>query len=133
MLERGRAPAGGASKAAMLLAARAPTGRGAALVLPAGLAIVADGRTPRERDAGAAVWMAALAAALAAGPLAGVWLTQHLSWNWIFLVNVPVGLAGLLLGWLAIDESGRLRAERIDAAGLLSGPVMLGAAGSPPA
>jgi EmrB/QacA subfamily drug resistance transporter len=121
-------PAGTATNAAMLLTARALQGAGAALVLPAGLAIVAVGRTPRERDAGAAVWMAALAAALATGPLAGGWLTQHLGWNWIFLVNVPVGLAGLLLGWLAIDESGRLRDERVDAAGLLSGTVMLGAA-----
>src|SRR5215470_17312336 len=101
-------PAGTARDAAMLLTARAFQGVGAALVLPAGLAIVAVGRTPRERDAGAAVWMAALAT----GPLAGGWLTQHLGWHWIFLVNVPLGLAGLLLGWLALDESDRLRAER---------------------
>jgi len=75
-------PAGIATNAAMLLTARALQGAGAALVLPAGLAIVAVGRTPRERDAGAAVWMAALAAALAIGPLAGGWLSQHLSWRW---------------------------------------------------
>jgi EmrB/QacA subfamily drug resistance transporter len=121
-------PAGTARDAAMLLTARAFQGAGAALVLPAGLAIVAVGRTPRERDAGAAVWMAALATALAMGPLAGGWLSQHLSWHWIFLVNIPLGLAGLLLGWLALDESGRLPAERVDAPGLLSGTVMLGAA-----
>jgi EmrB/QacA subfamily drug resistance transporter len=121
-------PAGTARDAAMLLTARAFQGAGAALVLPAGLAIVAVGRTPRERDAGAAVWMAALATALAMGPLAGGWLSQHLSWHWIFLVNIPLGLAGLLLGWLALDESDRLPAERVDAPGLLSGTVMLGAA-----
>ncbi len=121
-------PAGIATDTAMLLTARAFQGAGAALVLPAGLAVVAAGRTPRERDAGAAVWMAALAAALAMGPLAGGWLSQHLSWRWIFLVNVPLGLTGLLLGWLALDDSGRLRAERVDAPGLLSGTVMLAAA-----
>jgi len=120
-------PAGTATDAAKLLTARAFQGAGAALVLPAGLAIVAAGRTPRERDAGAAVWMAALAAALATGPLAGGWLSQHLGWHWIFLVNVPLGLAGLLLAWLALDESERLPAEAVDAPGLLSGTVMLGA------
>jgi EmrB/QacA subfamily drug resistance transporter len=119
-------PAGAATNAAMLLTARALQGAGAALVLPAGLAIVAVGRTQRERDAGAAVWMAALAAALALGPLAGGWLSQHLSWHWIFFVNIPLGLAGLLLGWLALSESQRL-AARVDAAGLLSGTVMLAA------
>jgi EmrB/QacA subfamily drug resistance transporter len=121
-------PAAAARDAAMLLAARGLQGAGAALVLPAGLAIAAAGRTPRERDAGAAMWMAALAAALATGPVAGGWLTQHLGWNWIFVVNIPVGLAGLGLGWLAVPESVRPGAERLDLAGLLSAVVTLAAA-----
>ena len=121
-------PATVARNAATLLAARALQGSGAALVLPAGLAIVAAGRTPRERDAGAAVWMAALAAALALGPLAGGWLTQHLGWNWVFGVNIPVGLAGLVSGWLAVPESVRADAEGVDLPGLLSAAVALAAA-----
>ena len=102
-------PAGTAPNAAVLLAARGLAGAGAALVLPAGLAVVAAGRTARERDAGAAVWMAALAAALATGPVAGGWLAQHLGWRWIFLVNIPAGLAGMLLGWLGLPGPGRRR------------------------
>src|SRR5580698_6244722 len=113
-------PAAAARDAAMLLAARGLQGAGAALVLPAGLAIAAAGRTPRERDAGAAVWMAALAAALATGPVAGGWLTQHLGWNWIFVVNIP--------GWLAVPGSVRPGAERLDLAGLLSAVITLAAA-----
>ncbi len=97
-------PAGTAPGAAVLLAARGLQGAGAALVLPAGLAVVASGRTARQRDAGAAVWMAALAAALATGPVAGGWLAQHLGWRWIFLVNIPAGLAGLALGWLGLPR-----------------------------
>ena len=99
-------PAGIAPSAAVLLAARAVQGAGAALVLPAGLAIVASRPTARQRDAGAAVWMAALAAALACGPVAGGWLSQHLGWHWIFLVNIPLGLAGLAFGWLGLPGPG---------------------------
>jgi predicted MFS family arabinose efflux permease len=113
-------PAGTAPSAAVLLAARAVQGVGAALVLPAGLAIVAARPTARQRDAGAAVWMAALAAALACGPVAGGWLSQHLGWHWIFLVNIPLGLAGLVFGWLGLPGPGpRARAGPLGLAGLV--------------
>jgi Major Facilitator Superfamily len=124
----GTAPDGG-----VLLAARAVQGAGAALILPAGLAVVAAGRTARQRDAGAAVWMAALAAALAAGPVAGGWLSEHLGWRWIFLVNLPFGLAGMLVAGLAPGRTGghpdtrAARAEPVGLAGLISCTAMLGA------
>ena len=89
--------AGTAADAGMLLAARAIQGSGAALALPAAQAVAAGGSSREERDRGAAVWMAALAVALAAGPIAGGWLSQHLGWRWVFLVNLPPGLAGMLL------------------------------------
>ena len=111
--------AGTAPGAAVLLAARAVQGVGAALVLPAGLALVAAAPTARQRDAGAAVWMAALATALATGPVVGGWLTQHLGWHWIFLVNIPVGLAGLLFGWLGVPGSAPGPAGPLRLAGLL--------------
>jgi EmrB/QacA subfamily drug resistance transporter len=119
--------AGTARDAAMLLAARAIQGSGAALALPAGLAVVAAGRTQRERDLGAATWMATLAVALAAGPLAGGWLTQHLSWNWIFLVNLPPGIAGLLIGWAAIEPARPGDSSGIDVTGLACSAVALAA------
>jgi EmrB/QacA subfamily drug resistance transporter len=119
--------AGTARSAAVLLASRAVQGAGAALVLPAALALVAAGRTARERDTGAAVWMAALAAALATGPVAGGWLSQHLGWHWIFLVNVPLGLAGLAAATMAVRDSPRGRAAAVDAAGLACSATALGA------
>jgi EmrB/QacA subfamily drug resistance transporter len=131
--------AGLARDAAVLLTARAVAGAGAALVLPAALAVVATGRSARERDAGAAVWLAALATALASGPLAGGWLTQHLGWHWIFLVNVPVGLAGLLAGRAALARPGpggppgtagvaNPGPPGVDLAGMAFSVVVLGAA-----
>src|SRR5258708_7026658 len=85
-------PASTAPSAAVLLAARALQGAGAALVLPAGLAIVAAGRTARQRDAGAAVGVAALAAALATGPGGGGRPAQPPGWHWVFGLNSPARL-----------------------------------------
>ena len=89
--------AGTAHTAAVLLLSRAAQGTGAAFALPAGLAVAASGPTARDRDGLAAVWMASLASALAAGPVLGGWITQHLGWNWIFLINLPAGVAGMVI------------------------------------
>jgi MFS family permease len=89
--------AGTADIAPELVAARLLQGSGAALVLPAGMAIAAAAPDQRARDTGAAVWMAALASALASGPVIGGWLTEYTSWRWIFLVNIPLSLTGLAL------------------------------------
>jgi EmrB/QacA subfamily drug resistance transporter len=120
--------AGVADSAAVLLIARAVQGAGAALALPACLAVVASGPTARDRDATAAVWMASLASALAMGPFLGGWISQHLRWNWIFLVNVPAGLAGLLIAGLAVEDSPRDETAHTDWAGLVCSAAVLAAA-----
>ncbi len=89
-----------------LIAARAAQGAGAALLVPATLAVVAT-RGEAERMRLAAVWTAAGAAALAAGPVVGGAVSQHLSWPWIFLLNVPVGLAALAIGARCLDPAKR--------------------------
>jgi EmrB/QacA subfamily drug resistance transporter len=64
--------------------------------------------------------------ALAIGPLLGGLLTQHINWNWVFYVNVPVGIAGLLLAPIFIDESRDTSAgQRLDLPGLLSSGIGL--------
>ena len=80
--------------AATLIAARVVQGLGAALLVPATLAAIAAG-DERFRLRGAAGWTASGAVALAAGPVLGGVLSQHAHWSWIFLINVPVGLAAL--------------------------------------
>ena len=85
--------AGLASTAGPLIAARAVQGLGAALLTPTTLAIIsATFRAGRERAAAVGIWSGVGALALAVGPLLGGFLTQYVSWEWIFYINVPVGV-----------------------------------------
>ncbi|MEU8400836.1 MFS transporter [Nonomuraea sp. NPDC048892] len=97
--------AGLAGSVPVLVAARLVQGAGAALILPATLAVLA-GREERERSMGVAVWMASGAAALALGPVAGGYLSQHAHWSWVFLVNVPMGVAIMGLAAIAVPAGG---------------------------
>ncbi|HWV85775.1 MAG TPA: MFS transporter [Capillimicrobium sp.] len=76
-----------------LIASRAVQGLGGALLLPAALAIVTTTYHGRQRAIALGLWGAIGSAGAAAGMLIGGVLTELLSWEWIFLVNVPVGLA----------------------------------------
>lgn len=120
--------AGLSGDATVLLLSRAAQGAGAALALPAGLALAASGPTARERDALASVWMASLASALAAGPVLGGWISQHLGWHWIFLINLPAGLAGIVIAGRAADRTPRDGGARADWAGLICSVTALSAA-----
>ena len=112
--------AGLAGGAATLIAARGVQGVGAALVTPTTLAIISATFTdPRERNAAVGIWGGAGALALAVGPVIGGLLTQHVSWEWIFWINVPVGIATMALGAWAITESREEQARRLDLGGLV--------------
>ncbi|MFF1448376.1 MFS transporter [Streptomyces sp. NPDC058274] len=80
-----------------LIAARTVQGVGAALVIPASLAVVAADLPARRRATAVGLWTAALAVALALGPVVGGFVTQQWSWSWVFALNVPFGLCALLL------------------------------------
>jgi EmrB/QacA subfamily drug resistance transporter len=110
----GLAPNGG-----FLIGARIVQGLGGALMNPATLSIIAATFAPRERGRAIGIWAGVSAMALAIGPLVGGLLTEHVNWNWIFFINVPVGLIGLLAIPLFIDESRDTTAEqRLDLPGL---------------
>jgi EmrB/QacA subfamily drug resistance transporter len=117
--------AGMTRTAETLIAARAVQGAGAALVLPAGLALVNAGRTARERATGAGAWIGAGVMTLALGPAAGGYISQHWHWNWIFLVNVAPGALVVLLGLVAIPESRDRAAGRVDLPGVLASGTAL--------
>ena len=119
--------AGLAGSADVLVAARAVQGLGAALLTPTTLAIIsATYPDPRERNMAVGVWSAVGALALALGPLLGGLISDHLSWGWIFFINVPVGIATLALGLWAISESRESAApRRLDMPGVVLSSVAL--------
>jgi EmrB/QacA subfamily drug resistance transporter len=117
----GLAPSGG-----FLIGARVVQGLGGALMNPATLSIITATFAPRERGKAIGIWAGVSAMALAIGPLVGGLLTEHVNWNWIFFINVPVGIAGLLVSRLFIDESRDTSAEqRLDVPGLASSALGL--------
>jgi EmrB/QacA subfamily drug resistance transporter len=101
-----------------LLGARAAQGLGAAIITPAALSILsttfAEGR---ERNIALGAWGAVGGFGAVAGVLLGGVLTDALSWEWIFLVNVPVGLAAFAAAPFLLHESRDARVQSFDAPG----------------
>src|SRR5437870_3130728 len=117
----GLAPNGG-----FLIGARVVQGLGGALMNPATLSIIAATFPPRERGKAIGIWAGVSAMALAIGPLVGGLLTPHVNWNWIFFVNVPVGILGLLATPVLVEESRDMSHEqRPDVPGLVTSGVGL--------
>jgi EmrB/QacA subfamily drug resistance transporter len=104
----------------MLIAARVVQGAGAAMMNPATLSIIAATFPPRERGTAIGIWAGTAALALAIGPLVGGLLTEHLSWNWIFFVNIPVGVVAIAASLLLITESKDETHVRLDLPGLFT-------------
>ncbi|MDT4935641.1 MAG: hypothetical protein QOK11_3533 [Pseudonocardiales bacterium] len=105
-----------------LIAARALQGLGGAILSPATLTILTTTFTdPRARTRALGMWSAVAGAGGATGVIAGGVLTDLLSWRWILFVNVPIGIAVLIVARLAIPES-RAEGERptLDWAGALT-------------
>ncbi len=110
-----------APSAGFLIGARAVQGAGAALMNPATLSIIVATFPPKERGQAIGIWAGVSALALAIGPLGGGLIVENLNWNWIFFINVPVGILGIVVSQFAIHESRDTSAEQsIDLPGLLT-------------
>jgi EmrB/QacA subfamily drug resistance transporter len=115
-----------ASGAEVLIAARVAQGVGAAMMNPATLSIITATFPPRQRGMAIGIWAGVSALALAIGPLVGGLLTEKFDWPWIFFINIPVGVLGVIAAWLFIDESKDTSVEqRLDVPGLLTSGVGL--------
>ena len=112
-----------------LIGARALQGLGAATITPSALSILTTTFTEgRERNIALGVWGAVGGFGAAAGVLAGGILTDVLSWEWIFFVNIPVGVAGLALAPILLSESRDAHGRSHDVPGAVlvtSGLVLL--------
>jgi EmrB/QacA subfamily drug resistance transporter len=114
------------SSAPQLISARAVQGIGAALMMPATLSIISHTFHARERGMAIGIWAGVSALALAIGPLLGGIITEHISWNWIFYVNVPIGVLAVIAAIVVVPESKDTSHEqRLDLPGLLTSGIGL--------
>ncbi len=107
-----------AQTAAVLIAARAVQGLGAAILVPNSLALL-NHVYPNAKERGRAVglWAAGASLALTAGPLIGGCLVALVGWRSIFVVNLPIGLVGLGLTWRWANETPRSSRRELDLSG----------------
>jgi EmrB/QacA subfamily drug resistance transporter len=106
-----------APDATVLIVARTIQGLGAAVVLPLSLTILTTAFPPEKRGMIVGVYGGLAGLAVALGPIVGGLITEAIDWHWIFWINVPIGLAAVLLGTRLLPESHGAR-ERFDLPGV---------------
>jgi EmrB/QacA subfamily drug resistance transporter len=117
-----------ADSASMLIATRSLMGIGGAAIMPSTLSIITNVFTdPVERGKAIGVWAGVSALGIGLGPIAGGVLLEHFWWGSIFIVNVPIVVAGLLLGFVFVPESKDPSQGALDPVGAGLSIVSLGA------
>ena len=94
-----------------LLLCRVLQGFGGGGMVPVAQSILANSFPPAKRGQAFAVFGVAVVVAPVVGPTLGGWLSDNISWEWCFLINVPVGVIAMALIWLLLQESPVARAE----------------------
>jgi EmrB/QacA subfamily drug resistance transporter len=88
----------------MLIAARVLQGLGAALMTPQTMAVITRIFPPDRRGAAMGLWGATAGVATLVGPILGGVLVDGLGWEWIFFINVPIGIVGFILAWRLVPS-----------------------------
>jgi len=107
--------------------ARGAQGVGGAAMFSTSLALLGTAFQGRERGTAFGVWGAITGLAVAVGPVVGGALTTGISWRWIFLVNVPIGIIALVVCFARVEESKQPGAHRPDLIGVATFSGALGA------
>src|SRR6266540_4703292 len=97
-----------------LIAARAFQGVGAALLMPGTLSIITVTFPPHERARAIGLWAGVSGLALALGPTLGGHLVEHVGWQSVFFINVPVGITAFIVGLSTVRESVSQEARFLD-------------------
>jgi EmrB/QacA subfamily drug resistance transporter len=89
----------------MLIALRALQGLGAAFIMPLSLSLISNAFPPEERGKAVGIWSAISVSAVALGPVVGGLVVEYASWQWVFLINVPIGVIAYLVTQAVVQES----------------------------
>jgi EmrB/QacA subfamily drug resistance transporter len=113
---------------ASLIVARGVQGIGAAFLVPGSLALISASFAANDRGRAIGTWSGFTAIMAAVGPVLGGWLVQHLSWRWVFFINLPLAVVVVLVALWRVPESRNANAgRRLDWAGALLATAGLGA------
>jgi EmrB/QacA subfamily drug resistance transporter len=103
-----------------LITARALQGVGGAMLVPGSLAIISAAFPADQRGKAIGTWSGFTGITAAIGPVLGGWLVQHLSWRWVFFINLPLAVAVIAISFLFVPEScGERGKHKLDLAGAL--------------
>jgi EmrB/QacA subfamily drug resistance transporter len=109
-----------------LIIARSIQGVGAALLVPGSLAIISTSFDEKTRGQAIGTWSGFTAITTGIGPVLGGWLVEHASWRWVFLINLPLAVAVIVISLWRIPESRSAGGRSIDWAGAALATVGLG-------
>ena len=109
----------------MLISFRALQGLAASAMMSVSFAIITAAFPPNERGKALGISAVGIAVGLAAGPTLGGVITQHLHWRYIFYINVPIGIAALMLALPVIPASKRRPGQHLDLPGSLTAFIFL--------
>jgi EmrB/QacA subfamily drug resistance transporter len=115
-----------ASNIHQLIIARSIQGVGAALLVPASLAIISTSFDEKSRGQAIGTWSGFTAINTAIGPVLGGWLVEHASWRWVFFINLPLAAAVVAISVWRIPESRSAGARRVDWLGAILATLGLG-------
>jgi EmrB/QacA subfamily drug resistance transporter len=108
-----------------LIGFRILQGVGASMIFALGFAIITEAFPPSERGRALGLTGAIVSVGIAIGPAAGGLIIDALSWHWIFLVNLPIGIIGTWTAWKFVPKVAPPGGQRFDFAGAIAFFVML--------
>ncbi len=116
---------GVSSSPGQLIAFRALQGVGAAFLMPGTLSILTVTFPPQERAKAIGLWAGVSGIALALGPTLGGYMVEHIGWESVFFLNVPIGIVAFLVAMRTVTESRSDEARELDIPGLSLGTLGL--------
>ncbi len=112
-----------AQSPAQLILFRVLQGLGGGMVAPIGMAMVFKLAPPERRGSIMGVLGIPMLMAPAFGPVLSGWLVEDVSWHWIFIINLPIGILGVILGYLYLPKNERHEAPHLDYVGMILAPI----------